>query len=33
MAGLFGNVFDMNRDGKMSGFERAMEFHFMEEML
>lgn len=33
MAGLFGNMFDMNRDGKMSGFERAMEFHFMEEML
>lgn len=33
MAGLFGNMFDMNHDGKMSGFERAMEFHFMEEML
>ncbi len=33
MAGLFGDMFDMNRDGKMSGGERAMEFHFMEEML
>ena len=25
MGGIFGNMFDMNRDGKMDAFERAME--------
>ena len=26
MAGLFGGLFDFNHDGRMDGFERAMEF-------
>jgi len=33
MAGLFGNMFDMNRDGKMDCFERAMEFEFIDSIV
>lgn len=33
MSGIFGNMFDFNRDGKVDDFERAMEFMFIEEML
>lgn len=32
MRGMFGSMFDMNRDGKMDAFERAMEFDFLESM-
>ena len=31
MRGIFGNMFDMNRDGEIDSFERAMEFDFLEE--
>ncbi len=30
MGGIFGNMFDMNRDGKMDSFERAMELNFLQ---
>jgi len=30
MAGIFGNMFDLNRDGKMSAFERAAELQFID---
>lgn len=33
MGGLFGNLFDLNKDGKIDDFERAMEFMFIEEMM
>lgn len=33
MSGLFGNMFDMNRDGKVDCFERAMEFHFIDSVV
>lgn len=33
MGGIFGNMFDFNKDGKIDGFERAMEFMFIEEMV
>ena len=33
MSGLFGRVFDFNRDGKMNAFERAAEFAFFEDMM
>lgn len=33
MGGIFGNMFDFNRDSKVDGFERAMEYMFLEEML
>lgn len=32
MSGIFGNMFDLNHDGKMSSFERALEFSFLEEI-
>lgn len=32
MSGIFGNMFDLNRDGEMSSFERALEFSFLEEI-
>ena len=32
MAGLFGGLFDFNHDGKMSIFERAVEYSVFEEM-
>ena len=31
--GIFGDMFDLNRDGEMSAFERAVEFSFLDEML
>ena len=32
MRGIFGSMFDINRDGRLDHFERAMEFEFLEEM-
>lgn len=32
MAGIFGNMFDFNCDGKMSSFERAAELQFLDSM-
>ena len=32
MAGIFGNMFDLNRDGKMSVFERAAELQFIDSV-
>lgn len=32
MGGIFGNMFDMNRDGKMDSFERAMELNFLQSL-
>lgn len=32
MGGIFGNMFDMNRDGKMDAFERAMELNFLQSL-
>lgn len=32
MAGIFGNMFDLNRDGKIGAFERAMELQFLDSM-
>ena len=32
MAGIFGNMFDLNRDVKMSAFERAAELQFFDSM-
>ena len=29
MVGLFGRMFDLNRDGKLDAWERAMEYDFM----
>jgi len=31
--GIFGGLFDFNRDGKISMFERAAEFAFLNDML
>ena len=31
--GIFGNLFDFNRDGKLDAIERAAEFHFLHDML
>ena len=31
--GIFGNMFDFNRDGKMDAFERAAEFGFLHEVV
>lgn len=33
MARIFGNMFDFNRDGELSIFERAAEFAFLNDML
>ena len=30
--GLFGDLFDLNRDGKMDSFERAAEFQFLTDV-
>ena len=30
--GLFGGMFDFNRDGKLDGLERAAEFAFLNSM-
>ena len=32
MAGLFGRMFDLNRDGKLDAWERAMEYDFMTSL-
>lgn len=32
MGGIFGNMFDMNRDGKMNFFEKAMELNFLQSL-
>ena len=32
MAGLFGRMFDLNRDGKLNAWERAMEYEFMTSL-
>lgn len=32
MRGIFGNMFDRNRDGKLDRFERAMEYAFLEDL-
>ena len=31
--GIFGNMFDFNRDGEMSIFERAAEFSFVNHLM
>lgn len=31
--GIFGNMFDFNRDGKMDAFEKAAEFGFLHEVV
>ena len=33
MGGIFGNLFDLNRDGEMSGLECGMEFMFLGMLL
>ncbi len=33
MKGIFGNLFDFNRDGKMSPLETAMELALLAEMM
>lgn len=30
--GIFGGLFDFNRDGELDAFEREMEFQFLSEM-
>jgi hypothetical protein len=32
MKGIFGNMFDFNRDGKIDCFEQAAEFSFLNEI-
>ena len=32
MAGLFGRMFDLNRDGKLDAWEKAMEYEFMTSL-
>ncbi len=31
--GIFGNMFDFNRDGKLDAFERAAEFQFFNDVV
>lgn len=33
MKGLFGDMFDFDRNGELDSFERAMEYQFFEEMV
>ena len=33
MKGMFGNMFDFNRDGKMDAIEMAAEFHFFNDVI
>ena len=33
MRGLFGGMFDLDRNGDLDAFEKACEFQFMEEMI
>ena len=30
MKGILGNMFDVNRDGKLDSFERGMEYQFLD---
>ena len=32
MPGIFGGLFDLDHDGEMSGFERGLEFMFLDEL-
>ena len=32
MSGIFGSMFDLNQDGEMSSFEKALEFSFLDEI-
>ena len=32
MSGIFGSMFDLNQDGEMSSFEKALEFCFLDEI-
>lgn len=33
MRGIFGGLFDFDKDGEMDVFERAAEFAFLDEMM
>lgn len=33
MQGLFGDMFDLNRDGKLDSFERGAEFMFFNDVV
>ena len=33
MKGIFGGLFDLNKDGELGLIERAMELAFLEEMI
>ena len=33
MSGILGSMFDLDRDGDLNYFERAMEFAFLEEVI
>lgn len=33
MNGIFGNLFDLNRDGKLDTLERALEFSLLDSMM
>ena len=33
MSGIFGNMFDLNHDGKLDAFERATEFDFIHNVI
>lgn len=33
MAGIFGDMFDLNHDGKLDAFERATEFDFIHNVM
>ena len=33
MKGLFGNMFDFNRDGKLDAIEMAAEFQFFNDVI
>ena len=30
--GIFGSMFDMNRDGKLDAWEKAMEMSFLDDL-
>ena len=32
MSGILGSMFDLNHDGGMSPYERALEFSFLDEI-
>lgn len=33
MLGIFGNLFDLNHDGKLDSTERAMEFSLLQNII